>query len=292
MAAHPKIDPAAAIVEKTYDPEFSSKDADVVLTSKEGVLFRVHSYTLRTTSGFFSDMFRLPQCASEGEVIPTNEDASTLSQFLCIISGLPIPAWPSYAAMSPVLTLADNWDAPGVLSTLRAACTSQALRTTDPLGLYALSTHFGWGPEAQLASRETLTLDLHSPEHAASLTRMAAKDLMPLLQLHRARRDAFRAILDCPVRFAAGNTHCGVTPLDNHPWRALKDAMVLEIERRPLGDTLTSPLGPMAEWDVAKECWSARCSKRGCGWLNYDRLATMKEIRACLQALPDRIEID
>lgn len=40
---------------------FSSPEADVILAAKDSVLFRVHSQTLKTTSGFFRTMYSLPQ---------------------------------------------------------------------------------------------------------------------------------------------------------------------------------------------------------------------------------------
>jgi hypothetical protein len=46
----------------TYHPEFSSEEADVILAAKESTMyFRVHSFTLKSTSGFFNTMFSLPQ---------------------------------------------------------------------------------------------------------------------------------------------------------------------------------------------------------------------------------------
>ncbi len=44
-----------------YHPAFSFADADVILRSNQGTLYRVYSFTLRTTSGFFATMFSLPQ---------------------------------------------------------------------------------------------------------------------------------------------------------------------------------------------------------------------------------------
>jgi hypothetical protein len=48
----------------TFHPEFASDEADVVLACKESTLhFRVHSFTLKSTSAFFQTMFSLPQYA-------------------------------------------------------------------------------------------------------------------------------------------------------------------------------------------------------------------------------------
>ncbi len=45
-----------------FHPNFSSPEANVVLAAKEAqVYFRLHSHTLKTTSGFFKAMYSLPQ---------------------------------------------------------------------------------------------------------------------------------------------------------------------------------------------------------------------------------------
>lgn len=45
-----------------YHPDFSSPDGDVILASKDcKVMFRTHTYILKTTSGFFRSMFSLPR---------------------------------------------------------------------------------------------------------------------------------------------------------------------------------------------------------------------------------------
>lgn len=45
-----------------FHPDFSSEEADVILASKDSALhFRVHSFTLKSTSAFFQTMFTLPQ---------------------------------------------------------------------------------------------------------------------------------------------------------------------------------------------------------------------------------------
>jgi len=44
-----------------FHPLFASPEGDVVLSARGGrTYFRVHSYTLKTTSGFFRTMYNLP----------------------------------------------------------------------------------------------------------------------------------------------------------------------------------------------------------------------------------------
>jgi hypothetical protein len=46
----------------SFHPEFSLPDANLVIAAKDAKMyFRVHSYTLKTTSGFFRTMYTLPQ---------------------------------------------------------------------------------------------------------------------------------------------------------------------------------------------------------------------------------------
>ena len=82
-----------------------------------------------------------------------------------------------------------------------------------------------------------------------------------------------------------------MTELDKYPWRAFKNAMFLEMERRPLGDTLGVVVGSTADWPEALACWEAKCKKDNCGGLSYDRIATLKQIRACIALLPSTIDI-
>lgn len=66
--------------------------------------------------------------------------------------------------------------------------------------------------------------------------------------------------------------------------------MFAEIDKRPLGDTLGVTVGQSADWPEAKACWEAKCTKAGCEGLNYDRVATLRQIRNCIDVLPSTIE--
>lgn len=209
----------------TYHPHFASPDADIALRSLEGTLYRVHSYILRTTSGLFDTMFHLPQprrCISAAEKRPKNEPETVeipvfepdfvLERLLALLCGLPVPKWDTYDDVERVLTVAEKWDTPGPITSIRSALTSPHFLTSDPLRLYALAKHFEWDEEAKLASTQTLRLNLHDPSHAPALSRLSSKDLLPLYNLHRKRRDQFRTLIDSPERFAAGNRYVDLLP--------------------------------------------------------------------------------
>jgi len=81
-----------------------------------------------------------------------------------------------------------------------------------------------------------------------------------------------------------------VAELDNYTWRDYKHAVLLELDRHPLGDTLGVVVGDTAEWPEALACWDAKCPREDCGSPNYDRLGTLRQIRACVDLLPLTIE--
>jgi len=84
--------------------------------------------------------------------------------------------------------------------------------------------------------------------------------------------------------------HCGVTELDNRTWREFKNVIFLEMDRRPLGDTICAEVGGAADWPEALACWEAKCKMEGCGGQNYGRVTTLRQIRACFDILPSTIE--
>lgn len=347
-----------------YHPSFRSTDADVILCSADGVLYRIHSYILRTTSGLFRTLFSLPQpehdpptvidndrnfpeqegCVNgrtplKPEVLPTHESSEVLTLLLSLLLARPLPSpitdWGDasspYGLIERVLALAEAWDAPGAIAAIRPSLCDRNLIGVDPLRLYAIASHFGWKAEKKLSSMYTLGLDLLSEEadnigacrsgheiarscsaitrtssSKEGLARLSSRDLLALFKLRRRRCDIFRSLIDSQDRFTAGNSshyqcaRCGVTPLDNRTWRAFKHAMMMEMDRRPLGDGIIGGkvhgiggkkclLGVIA-WPEADACWEARCTKEGCGGFNYDRSATLKQIKSCVDVLPLHVE--
>lgn len=275
-----------------YHPLFSSPDADIVLGSKDGTLFRVHSFTLKSTSGWFRTMFTLPQRsdspASSDVVIYADEDATTLEGLLRMISGLPIPRLDSYDIIEPILHAAEKYDMPGPASIVRALVMTPPL-LSEPLRLYAIACRYGWQQEAQMASRYTLTLDLHDPAQRSSLNKLGTDALLNLFQLHHDRRETLRRRLDDPPFVSDGRdrtcSNCGQV-VDYHTWRELKYVVILELDKRPSGDTVCSE--EFSEWPAARACWDARCSH--CEKVLYDKKETLRVIRECIEQLPKSVE--
>lgn len=103
----------------------SHPDGDIILRSLQGTLFRLHSYTLRTTSGLFRTIFTLPQPCSPPPtpiIIPIYEPTSLLTQFLPLLTGRPSPK-PLHSldlgTLTRLLVLAEKWDAPGPITYIR-----------------------------------------------------------------------------------------------------------------------------------------------------------------------------
>lgn len=276
-----------------YHPLFSGPDGDVVLGSKDGILFRLHSYTLKTTSGWFRAMYSLPQQSTSlldqpPDTIYVDEDSSTLEGLLRMVSGLSIPKLDSYDTIEPILHAAEKYDMPGPMSVVRALLSTPAL-LSDPLRLYAITCRYGWQDEACMASRATLTLNLHAPEHRLTLQKLGTDALLNLFSLHRTRREALRRRLDDPPFVNdSGDTSCSNcgSIVDYHTWRELKYVIIMEMDERPLGDTVIN--AGLLEWPAARVCWDAKCPS--CERVLYDKTLTMRVIRECIDQLPTTIE--
>jgi hypothetical protein len=100
-----QVVPEDASEDKPFHPFFSSSDGNIILGAKGGTLFWVHSYTLKTMSGWFRTMFSLPQksAPAASDIIYVDEDAYTLESLLRMICGLPIMHVDSYDAIDALL---------------------------------------------------------------------------------------------------------------------------------------------------------------------------------------------
>lgn len=290
-----------------YHPLFSF-DADVVLASRDGVLFCVPSMTLKMTSSWFRTMFTLPQgsppsssrssdqlVAPSIEIINLDEDSSTLEALFRMICGLEIPALETWDAVEPVLFAAEKYDMPGPASIIRALLRTPTF-VDAPLRLYASACHFGWGEDVRAASTRSLTLNLYDPVHRPSLLRLLTADLLALFELHHERRKQFRArIVEAPFltdsqlsdTAAARCSRCREA-ISYFEWRELRHSMLAELERRPAGDTVLTGL---EEWPTAQACWASKCKKLSCLSPVYDKALSSKAIKDVLDSLPNAVEV-
>jgi len=274
-----------------YDVAFAEDDAKIILTSSNGVSYRVHSFTLRTTSGFFRDMMSLPQhdsAESRGDTITLDETSDVLGSLLRMISGFGAVKWASYDEVENVLAAAQKYDMRGPILTIRSAITSPFF-LEQPLRLYAIAAHYGWEEEAKLASKYSLRLSLHDNEHATILDRIPTTFILRLLRLHRLRRDEFKkhvtrdngcfGIQNCP--------YCHER-VQNSALEHLMNLMIWEMDRHPAGNELLE--GQWKEWPVYKgNACTNSCHGGGTfSSLGYDP-RIHADIKSCLQSLPSTI---
>ena len=210
---------------------FASPEGDIVLGSKDGVLFRVHSYTLKTTSGWFRAMYTLPQRPSDArpelkaedatpDVIYVDEDSQTLEGLLRMVCGLSIPKLDSYDFIEPILHAAEKYDMPGPMSIIRALLSTPSLMS-DPLRLYAVTCRYGWQDEAMMASRATLTLNLHSPENRNTLQKLGTEAPLSLFSLHRIHTTLCKLVQITPQQDARPEGKRTYVPeTTRHLWQA------------------------------------------------------------------------
>lgn len=277
---------------QVYHELFNSQDADAVLGSKDGVLFRVHSCVLKTTSGWFRAMFSLPQKERTSDdaavTVYVDEDAATLEALLRCVCGMAIPRLDSYDMIEVLLFAAEKYDMPGPPSIVRAMVATPAL-LSDPVRLFVLACRYGWNDVVQMASIQTLSLNIFDDKYLPSLEKLTSKSLLRLLGFHRGRREALRVRLNEPPFIHDGGdsscSHCG-SSVEYHAWRELKHKMMTEMDVRPLGDTIYE--GGLSDWPEAQRCWNARCTN--CNRVLYDKKGTQRVIRECIQQLPMTLE--
>ncbi|CCL98364.1 uncharacterized protein FIBRA_00359 [Fibroporia radiculosa] len=241
-------------------------------------------------------MFTLPAkkeasaTPTQADIIYLDEDTPTLEGVLRMISGMPIPPLDSYDIIEPILQTAEKYDMPGPMSIVRALVTTAPF-IADPLRLYAITCRYGWLEEARMASKHTLTLNLHASEHRLALQKLGTAALLSLFELHHSRREALRRRLDDPPFVNDGGdtscSHCGCI-VDYHTWRELKYVIILEMDVRPLGDTVCNH--GLLEWPAARACWDARCTN--CERVLYDKKETLRVIRECIDFLPTTVDSD
>ncbi|KAJ7782818.1 hypothetical protein B0H16DRAFT_1494463 [Mycena metata] len=268
-----------------FHPSFSSQDGDIVLSAKGGLFFRIHSFTLKTTSAWFRAMLSLPQgqTHSISEIIYMDEDEDTLELVLRMVSGLPLLPIVHYDVVDKILFACEKYDMPGPMSVMRLLVMTPPL-LDQPFRLYTVSCRYGWEEEARFASTQTLTHYLYDPEVRPLLQRLSTDALLNLFDLHHNRREALRDRLDKPPFVASESTsNCGNchAPIDYHTWRELKYRMIQEIEIRPLGDTILDK--GLSDWPEAKACWLAKCPNRVCQRFLYDQDPTCRIIRELIE---------
>ncbi|KIM91278.1 hypothetical protein PILCRDRAFT_810530 [Piloderma croceum F 1598] len=288
------MDPATR---RTYDVAFTEKDANIVLQSSDGIFFRMSSFTLRTTSGFFRAMMTLPplgdisSAVHRDDEITLEEESVVVGRLLRMISGFETPKWKSFDEVEDLLAAAYKYEMPGPLAAARTAF-MWPFAAEQPLRLYAVAARYGWEEEAKLASKHSLTFSIHDKKHDSVLERVPSAWLLRLFRLHRERREAFeQKIIKNNIAF---NIICengfdlpkALPKADMEPWLNLARLMLWEIDRCPAGGVLFN--GGWMEWPEAGKCLQKTeysCCRRK---HNFGQEVDIM-VRTTLQALPSTI---
>lgn len=278
-------------ISPNYHPLFSSPEGDITFASKDGsMFFKIHSFVLKTASGFFRTMFSLPQRAEPQStgIMYLEETSETLEHLLRMISGLPLLPIETWDVIDLLLDAIEKYDMPGPLSIIKLLVFTPAL-LNQPFRLYAVASRFGWAEETVYSSTETLSHNLYSPDIRPFLSRLSTGALLSLFELHRRRRDGMHTCLNSPPFVSGATSNCAncVTPIDYHTWRELKYKIIMEMDARPLGDTVVEH--GLLEWPEANACWTAKCPHSGCQRSLYDKAETVRVIRECLDTLPKSV---
>lgn len=245
---------------RTYHPSFSEEDATIVLTSSDATSYRMHPFTLRTTSGFFRDMISLPQNgvadvkAVQDEQIALDEGSKVLTPLLKMISGLATEKWKSLEEMEGVLNAAQKYDMAGPISTIRSTVTSKSpskITLENPLRMYIIAARNDWDEEAQDVSAHTLNVCLHDETLAPMIQQVPSPYLLKLFHLHRSRREKFREYIERDNRrFGIDVCNSCRSGRQQTPLEQLAQMFVWEMDRQPEGKLLEE--GAWKEWPLYK----------------------------------------
>ena len=189
-----------------FHPRHNHADGDLILSSSDNVLFRVHSVVLKLVSGFFKQMLEIPRVASENpnEPIPVSEDGKTIGLLLDSV-------YPHYDGTDSVRTYEEAWavtraaekyDMPSALETLRVKISMNPHLRQHAVQLYALACHCRWTDVIKMAAESAANSDIVDVAYRnkSALKDMAVKDLLHLLHFRRRRIDALIQILERRTR--------------------------------------------------------------------------------------------
>jgi hypothetical protein len=236
----------------TYHPSYASSDADLVLASSDGRLFKVHSPILRLSSVVFRDMFSLPRNGDPAdEPIPLSERAIVLKGLLDVLyPGKFVESpWPySYEDFLDLcVVLTHKYDVENG-EKLASSLFHDDRLPFSPILRYGLARRFGWHMEAKNAKVATLTRGLFLEDTFRELRKLDSDASLDLIEFHEERK---RKVLDIfePGPWQAGSW--GLTfyghqhspkcwkhekgLMDAPVWLALRDCLRVEIERQPTG---------------------------------------------------------
>jgi hypothetical protein len=189
---------------------------------------------------------------------------------------------------------ADKYDMQGALSLLRLYLLRNEFFKQDPVHVYGLASRFGWEKEKRAAFHVTLeSADVYDTRHGKTLNELgvSAMDAFSLISLRQKRINRLQDFLDSrgvvPGIEPGSHTHrcfCGTkTLVSDSAWPSLKALLMVEMTKRPLGDTLFvgEHYGPNAF--IMKSFENVFC--RHCGKSLYILTGTMNKIKSFIARL-------
>jgi len=228
--------------------EFDAPDADLILRSNDDVDFRVHCCVLAAASPFFRVMFTLPQPkaypssdSTSFPIVPVSELHQTLDPLLRLIYPVADPPMSTLDDINPVLAAAYKYDFPSVISTLRKLLIGPHFLESSPTRVFAIASRYDLEPEAQVASKYTLNINILDCPLSDDLKHITAHSYHRLLELHRRRAEAAQALLKVPdeVVCMQCNGHGIASSFAPPKWWVVWEAMARkELSARPTTDVI------------------------------------------------------
>lgn len=182
---------------KRANAPFGDDDsADLILSTSDNVLFRVHKFILSKASPVFADILPLPHAPPQGAqtddyidglpVIRMEEDSVTMDDFLRCCYPEPMPKLALHVTICALYKAGKKYDTVAVTSHVEQALAQFALRTDCCLRTYAIACHLGIQPCAIQAARQSLNLSWNSIAHSRfdEMDLISATSLARLLSYH------------------------------------------------------------------------------------------------------------
>ena len=185
-----------------FNVNYVFQDADIIVSSKEGVKFRVHSDILRRGSIIFRDMLTVgtPRQDNEEDVIKLEEPECVLLTLFNIIYPQCIIPFPGDLLDSIKLEEEELWflrdiasaavkyEMESVTRLLKKVCRDNERKAYSVILLYEISCNLGWEDEASHYASSILEdqIDILSSEVKNVLGRMASTRVLHLFEMKRA----------------------------------------------------------------------------------------------------------
>jgi hypothetical protein len=271
---------------------FDSPDADLILRSNgsDPAEFRVHRCILSMASPVFNTMFSLPQSKSVQESLPVvdmSEDRTALDALLRMIYPILDPPFETLDELGPVINAAMKYDITFVLARLRLLLVSPRFLETQPLRVYAISTHWEFEEEMKLASGHTLGVDIINSPSADILNNISASHYRRLLIFHLERAAKAQHLLEqVPPKQATCSACRGFVERWHEIYKIkAKD----ELSTRPTSTVICSLdfIAPIADSIDVADCGMSSC-RRGGRKLEVFRLF-LQTLKTKIDALPTTI---